>query len=133
MSNRIIMTLTINCTESYEVSTPDKTVRMVLFNGFAEGDFFNGTIIPGGVDTQKCLPDGSGTLSARYILKGTDYEGKECSVFIENSADLGSVDTRPVIVTDSDALSWLNNADLTGKMSFGEAFNIIISESGGHE
>lgn len=133
MLQRVIMTLTINCTTSYEISSRDKTIRTVLFDGYARGDYFNGTIMPGAVDTQECFPDGSGTLSARYILKGTDFEGKECSVFIENAAALGSVDTSPVIVTDSDALSWLNHADLTGKMCFGEVFNIIISEIGGHK
>lgn len=47
-----IMTINVNITGMQRVSTSEKTVTQVLFDGTAEGEYFNGTILPGGVDTQ---------------------------------------------------------------------------------
>ena len=110
-----IMTLHINCYDSYEVAGKEETVRQILFDGTAEGDYFNGKILPGGVDTQR-IKNGFCTLSARYILSGTDKCGNECKIFVENTLKTGEALSHPVMLTDSDCLSFLNNAVLSGKM-----------------
>ena len=61
-----------------------KTVCMVAFSGTADGPYFSGTILPGGVDTQTYAPGKPGRLSARYMLEGTDDARKPCRLFIEN-------------------------------------------------
>ena len=67
-----ILKIHINITEINEVVSKEVTAKMILFDGFCEGDFFNGTILNGGVDTQMIRANENGTLSARYILKGHD-------------------------------------------------------------
>lgn len=52
-----IMTINVNITGMQRVSTSEKTVTQVLFDGTAEGEYFNGTILPGGVDTQINVPE----------------------------------------------------------------------------
>ena len=76
-----IMTINVNITGMQRVSTSEKTVTQVLFDGTAEGEYFNGTILPGGVDTQINVPE-KGTLSARYMLEGKDNSGDNCKMYI---------------------------------------------------
>ncbi len=91
----------------------------------AEGPYFQGMILPGGVDTQKIYPDGSGVLNARYMLEGKDSEGKECRIFIDNTAELGSNETVPRIVTDSAILQKFAEKELAGEMEMKEDRLII--------
>lgn len=111
-----IITLKINCTNFIDVKSDDLTVVQIQFDGSASGEYFNGKVMPGGVDTQKIFPDGTGKLSARYTLEGKDCEGNECKIFIENEADLGGSVTRPSVLTDSAALSWMNNSEFVGEL-----------------
>ncbi|MBP3609025.1 MAG: DUF3237 family protein [Lachnospiraceae bacterium] len=113
-----ILRIYINIGECLEVVSGEETVRMLLFDGSCDGDFFKGTILPGGVDTQRIAADGTGTLSARYMLKGTDYKNQPCSIFIENKAQTGGerTETIPKLVTDSEALKWLETAELKGSL-----------------
>ena len=114
---RKILTLYINCTEVREVQSEKVKIVQIFFDGRAEGAWFNGEIEPGGVDTQTInLKDDSGTLSARYTILGTDNEGKNCRMYINNNAIFGEEYTMPSIVTDSEALKWLNDAKLKGKI-----------------
>ena len=126
-----IMRLYINLTEINEVVSDSVTAKMLLFDGTCESDIFNGTILHGGVDTQMVYPDGSGTLSARYIVEGTDSKGNQCRLFIENNAKLGSdqIVTDPQIITDSKELKWLENANLVGRIEHGEQLTIVISQN----
>ena len=73
----------------------------------------------GGVDTQKQFGDGVRTLSARYILEGEDYTGKHCHIFIENNGSFqdGTIKIKPMIFTDSKALSWMMTADMIGTVT----------------
>lgn len=67
-------------------------------------------------------------LSARYMLEGEDFEGNKCRMFIENNGsnnEAGEMVTRPVIVTDSPALSWMEEAELVGSLSFEEGLVVI--------
>ncbi len=92
---------------------------MILFHGNAEGPYFNGEILPGGVDTQKEFYGKPRSLSARYTLKGTDCEGKPCKLFIENNGDVGAngqVITKPILLTDSPVLQWVEEAELSGTL-----------------
>lgn len=107
------------------------TAVMLPFTGECESKLFRGKILPGGVDTQRIYPDGSGTLSARYTLEGVDDEGKPCRLFIDNAAVMdGDVEmtTYPTIRTDSERLRWLETADLTGRIEhFSDHIEIVIS------
>jgi hypothetical protein len=114
-----ILTIDVILTEFNEVKGHNGDACMILFNGYCHCDIFNGDILNGGVDTQK-QDTGSSTrtLSARYILQGKDYEGKDCRIFIENNGvtEGGEFVTTPKILTDSEALKILENMDLVGSI-----------------
>ncbi|MBY0215531.1 MULTISPECIES: DUF3237 family protein [Paenibacillus] len=98
------------------------SVVMISFGGHVTGKYFEGDILPGGVDTQIIGPNGGRhSLSARYMLQGKDYTGEACKMYIENN---GMFDeklenvlfrTSPKIITNSQALSYLNNDKLMGE------------------
>jgi len=97
-------------------------VVMIPFDATIDGKYFNGTVLPGGIDTQVIGPKGtSHTLSARYMAKGTDYTGEECFVYIENNGVIcndvegGYMRTTPKFVTNSKALDFLNKQLFVGK------------------
>ena len=105
-------------------------VTMILFHGNCKSDIFQGKIIPGGVDTQIKKNGESKKISARYILKGRDYTGKECQVFIENNGVVDTeeqLQTKPVIYTDSEALKWLEKEKLIGYVCGESESHIRIS------
>ena len=118
MSNndKLILRLKINLHESIKIESADKTIVQILFAGEASGDYFNGVIMPGAVDTQEIYPDGSGRLSARYSIDGVDCAGQSCKLYIDNTAKINDSRTFPKIVTDSVALSYLNTAELRGEI-----------------
>jgi len=123
-----VFTVYVHITGVQEVKGSSSEACMILFDGTAEGSGFKGTILPGGVDTQTQVYNSKRYLSARYMIKGVDKDGKEASVFIENNgaweAD-GSLETKPVIVTDSPSLSFLEKANLYGKIE-GQEGGVII-------
>lgn len=99
-------------TQTHSVESPRGQVNMVLFEGSCDCPFFHGHILLGGVDTQR-----DGTLSARYMLEGTDDAGTPTRIFIENNGKWnsdGSCTTHPMIRTDNPRLAWLEEAELTG-------------------
>lgn len=114
----------------HELTTGAKAVRMLPFTGSCESPLFRGTILSGGVDTQVDSAPGEGTLSARYMLEGTDAEGKLCRLYVDNSAvrrEGREMVTHPRITTDSEALKWLETASLTGRIeSKGDHLEIVI-------
>ena len=57
-----ILDLAIEVTGVQEVRSTRGTARMILFGGTCSGEYFQGVIEPGGVDTQFLNSDGSGTL-----------------------------------------------------------------------
>ena len=132
-----LLTLHIQLLDTVEVASDRVRMVQISFTGTAEGPYFQGEILPGAVDTQTVRPDGTGNLSARYTLRGTDAEGKACMLYIENEAELGSEETRPTIVTDSPALAFLMEAGLTGRLHvteeevtiriYGEVENTIMN------
>lgn len=89
-------------------------VVMIPFSGKATGDYFTGKTVANGVDTQITTADGF-TLSARYMLEGTDRSGKSCRMFIENNGT--SLDNCiPKIHTDSQELAFLETARLKAEV-----------------
>ena len=99
------------------------TAKMINFNGKCEGPYFTGEIMDHGVDTQLISKDGTGKISARYMMKGVDRSLRECKVFIENEGVIsctGEMNTTPKIVTDSMELSWLQEEKLYGKVAVEE-------------
>lgn len=114
----------INCDAAVDCGEGRKAI-MLSFGGRCDNSYFKGRVQPGAFDNQK-IEGNTGTLSARYLLKGVDCEGQQCSIFIENNARLGSSDSTPTVCTDSKALSFLNRPGLVGYLDFGEPFTIRI-------
>ncbi len=107
-----------------------KQINFITFDGYADGGLFEGKISPAGTDVQE-YTGGAGKLCARYMLTGHDYTGKPCRIYIENKAATGSSDTKPEIVTDSEALVFLETAALRGRLfSEGDKLTIEISCEG---
>ncbi|SHI13960.1 Protein of unknown function [Butyrivibrio fibrisolvens DSM 3071] len=114
-----ILTIDVILTEFNEVKGHSGDACMILFNGYCHCDIFNGDILNGGVDTQKQdVGSDFRSLSARYILQGKDFEGKDCRIFIENNGvnKGGDFVTTPKILTDSEALKVLENMELVGSI-----------------
>jgi len=88
---------------------------IVYFDGEAHGDFFNGNIYGEGADVQ-IAQDSGVSLSARYLLCGTDYTGESCKIYIENNASPDKEYTEPKIITDSKAIKMWENIRLYGKI-----------------
>lgn len=123
-----ILTVNVNCYGQHSVKTDSCTMLQIMFDGTAEGKYFSGKILPGGVDTQTIYPDGTGHMSARYTLEGLDIEGLPCRIYIDNEAELGMSETHPTICTDSKALSRFNTAALIGKITITDMVTIEIFE-----
>ena len=115
-----------------EVNGSTGVAAMILFHGKSSCKNFEGTILPGGVDTQKQEVGKERLLSARYVLEGTDYDGQKCRIFIENNGVIEQpgpgvqIRTTPKIYTDSKALSWLETAELSGTVD-GKEGGVLIS------
>jgi len=99
-----------------------RNVTMIPFGGVAEGNYFNGRILPGGVDTQISGIGGSDrALSAKYMLEGADIEGNNCRIFVNNTGCFSQIQdtpmfrTNPTIITDSPALQFLHDAFLVSE------------------
>ena len=116
MENKnLIMTVMVTILEPVSVKGTERDIVMIPFTGVASGELFNGSTIGQCVDTQKIPKGGEAMLSARYMLEGTDADGKTCRIFIENE---GSWNTgfHPVIVTDSPRLSAWEKAELSAEV-----------------
>lgn len=98
----LLLTIDVKCLEPLCVDGNNQKVVMVPFTGVAKGEFFNGEVLGNGVDTQRYKKDGTSSLSARYMIEGTDYKGEKCRVFIENNVNGDS--WVPTITTDSQNL-----------------------------
>ena len=115
-----ILTVNVKLTKFDEVKGQSGEALMIHFDGDATGEYFNGIILPGGVDTQREMKDSARVLSARYILEGKDFKGNACKIFVENNGSFdenGNIVTNPTILTDSIDLAFLETADITGTIS----------------
>ena len=120
---KTILTIDVLLDEIFNVEGTAGKATMILFHGSSDCDNFKGKILPGGVDTQKEPAGKPRILSARYILEGKDLEGKDCHIFIENNGEVepisdgGVIRTKPIIYTDSEALKWMETADIRGTVT----------------
>ncbi len=105
-----LMSIDIRTQAAAGVSSSKGSINMIPFTGSTDGAYFKGEIVGTGCDTQK-YGMGSPTFSARYLIKGKDYAGQSCSIFIENQGDALDCCT-PTIVTDSAVLSDWQNYEL---------------------
>ena len=111
-----VLSIDIKITNPEEVISSPVSARIVSFTGCCNSPLFKGEIVHEGADTQ-IVTETATSLSARYILKGTDFKGTPCSIFIENngtSLSDGEIITTPKIFTDSSSLKFLEDAKLTG-------------------
>ena len=110
---QLILTIEVKCHDGIGVRGRRTEVVMVPFSGRAYGELFTGRVLTGGIDTQKTdLLTGECTLSARYMLEGTDCGGESCRIFIDNNIhdDEG---WHPKLVTDSALLAEWEELPLT--------------------
>lgn len=86
-------------------------VDMIPFRGSVDCEQFHGIVEPCGVDTQIVNTAGVRHMSARYLLTGTDADGREAHIYVENN---GWFDDRnktmpfhtvPTFYTDSERLA----------------------------
>lgn len=87
---------------------PYGAVCFIPFGGYVESPLFSGTIVPGAADIQVEDQAGYRNMCAKYMFKGTDSEGKECFLFVENNGWLQDVNkndpfikAHPRFMTDS--------------------------------
>ena len=97
-------------------------VDMIPFRGTAEGTLFHGIVENSGVDTQIVNAVHVRHMSARYMLTGTDADGRACHIYVENNGwfdDLTKTmpfHTVPTFLTDSEALApYLHRNQFTGE------------------
>ena len=112
-----VLIIHVKINEIQDVKGHRLTACMIPFGGTAQGPYFQGKVLPHGVDTQKIYPGEKPLLSARYFLEGKDFQGNDCRIFVENNGQEGAdgvLATRPFLVTDSPALTWLETAELSG-------------------
>ncbi len=105
-----LMSVDIKTTDAAGVFSSAGGINMIPFTGSTDGAYFSGEIVGTGYDTQK-YDMGSPVFSARYLIKGKDYTGQSCSIFIENNGDALDKCT-PTVITDSAALSEWQTYDL---------------------
>ena len=111
MKNELLMEIEVELHGTAGFAGPHSKVTLLPFSAKTEGKYFTGSTVMDGVDTQRTDASGRFSLSARYMLRGKDYTGQECSIFIENNGS--SLDNCiPAILTDSEALSFLEQTPL---------------------
>lgn len=98
-----------------DLRSPDGSVTIIPFGGRVDSPLFCGEIRPGAADVQTEKPGEARVLSARYLFRGTDADGKPCSLYVENVGRLmgepGPIRAVPSFLTDSETLA----AALRGK------------------
>ena len=106
-----VLTIHVIITEVKDIEGEGDDRREVYFTGYCDTPVYSGAILPGACDTQRKQPDGSVSCCADYTLDGKDADGNRASIHIVNKN--GGADWKPTIKTDSKALKWLEDKDLT--------------------
>ncbi len=111
----LVMEIDIRIKGSQFVAGHTRDICMIDFDGTATGPYFNGEVIGTGVDTQKIEKTKEMVLSARYMLEGTDADGNDCRIFIENNgSDFDNC--KPTVYTNSPLLADWETSDLRAKV-----------------
>ncbi len=114
-------------------------VLMVPFKGSVQGEIFNGTIEPCGVDTQIVNAANVRHMSARYMLSGIDSAGQQTHIYVENNGWFDDLTktmpfrTVPTFYTDSAALApYLHCNQFIGEgVDEADGLHIYFYETGG--
>ncbi|MCD7806561.1 MAG: alpha/beta fold hydrolase [Lachnospiraceae bacterium] len=109
--------------ETGDETTKEIVRKNLYFTGYCDTEYFRGIILPGGCDCQEHVNGQCVSLRAEYTLYGLDRDGKPCHVHVINRQE--GEDFRPVISTDSQALAWMNTADLTAVLEGGEGGVVV--------
>lgn len=93
-----------------ELKGPVGEVVIIPFGGTVKGEFFNGRVLPGGVDVQTVDANGVRHMSARYMLEGVDKNGEQCRIYVDNNGWFSGemampFKTIPTFLTDSKSLA----------------------------
>ncbi len=117
-----VLRIKINIIGQNELGAKKNYFNMLMFEGECNCEYFKGKTLGGAVDTQHYFGEGIGTYSARYMLEGVDIEGKPCKIFVQNDGkhEHGFLPSTPKVYTDSEALHWLEETELVGRMDFAE-------------
>lgn len=112
LGRKEVLAITVFVT-GIEVRREDENSRTtaILFTGYCDNPLFHGSILPGAEDIQVSEKDKGIKIRADYILEGLDYKGQTCQIHIVNQSVNG--EWKPTVHTDSEALAFLNHADLT--------------------
>ncbi len=112
MSDKLILEVfvTIDFKDFSQLEGSGGAVVMIPFGGTVTGEIFNGTVLPGGVDTQIVDVNNIRHMSARYMLDGTDHTGNKCKIYVENNGHFPKDEavpfkTVPTFITDSKVLA----------------------------
>lgn len=123
-----IFTFSIDIKPTTKVTGATGWASMIQFGASADCDNFKGTIVADSVDTRLQFNGQLETLSARYILSGTDKNGNPCNIYVENNgiSENGVMVTEPTVITDCPDYAWIENAPLHGTTSWSPGLTIHI-------
>lgn len=114
---REILTFQILITHTEVTFQGNETHSDIYFTGYCDSPCFRGTIVPEGIDRRVSQDGVTQSVRAEYAFDGIDMDGERCRLQVVNQ--WGDKDWKPVIITDSKKLSWLNRADLTAVLEEG--------------
>lgn len=112
-----ILSIQVLITRCEERGAGENWKNDVYFTGYCDTKYFRGTIMSEGCDAQTYSAETGVRMRAEYTLKGLDACGESCEVHIVNR-QVGA-EWKPVVQTNSKALAWLNQADLTAVLEGG--------------
>lgn len=115
---REILTIRIIITHVESAMEGDTNKVNVFFTGYCDTEYFQGSVLPEGCDEQEYRLDVQTKMRAEYTLVGLDSNGEQCTIHIVNQK--AGDDWKPVVQTDSAALAWMNHADLTAVLEYGD-------------
>lgn len=113
-----ILTFSVIITHCETETVGDTLKKDVYFTGYCDTEYFRGVIVPEGCDRQEYIQGVQTKIKAEYTLQGMDCEGEGCSLHVINQRS--GDELRPIINTDSKALSWITEAELTSVIEYGK-------------
>ena len=115
---REILTIRIIVTDSEVREAEEERTIRIYFTGYCECASFQGTVLPGGCDTRVQRKGEPESVRAEYTLLGRDMDGVKCYLHIVNR--LCGEEYKPLIHTNSPALSWMNDTEFTAVVEGGD-------------
>ena len=113
-----ILTIRVIVTHCEESTEGEIHKASIYFTGYCDTEYFQGTVFLEGCDVREQCPGAEEKVRAEYTLTGLDSLGKKCSLHIVNQRD--GKDFKPTVETDSLALKWMEQADLTAVLEYGK-------------